>query len=324
MKVLVVGGAGYIGSHMVYDLLRANHEVIVADNLSTGRRSDVHPDAAFVQLDIRDRAALDKLFATHPGIDLVMHFAAKLIVPESVQHPLTYYSNNVDGVRVLVESMLAAGVNTLVFSSTAAVYGEPTLTRPLREDDPLAPINPYGATKRAAEELIAAAGAAHGLNYAILRYFNAAGADSSGDLGLNKPHLTHLIPLATRAALGMGPALTVYGTDWPTPDGTCIRDYIHVSDLTAAHLLAAEHLMDAGGSLTLNLGTNTGSSVLQVIDAVGTYSPCPYVTGPRRAGDPAQLVADSTRARSVLGWEPVRSLDDIVRSDFYYRKYHSA
>jgi len=322
MKAVVVGGAGYIGSHVVSDLIKAGHDVVVVDNLSTGKREHVHAQARFHLADITRPIELAKVFVAESErapIDLVMHFAAKLDVAESVRLPLAYYHNNVEGVRILLAVMLDAGVTNFVFSSTAAVYGDPSAQEPLREDSSLAPINPYGASKLAAEQLIQWVSASQGLNYAILRYFNAAGADESLKLGLDKPKYTHMVPLAVRAALGLEDAVKVFGDDWPTPDGTCVRDYIHVSDLSDAHLRAAAYLLEEQQSLVLNLGTARGSSVKEVIAAVDALCPCPYQMADRRPGDPAVLIADATKARDLLGWQPRRDLRTIVKSDMDYR-----
>jgi len=324
MKVLVVGGAGYIGSHVVLDLIRAGHEVVVADNLSTGLRDFVHPKARFYLADITKPADLEKVFMGEKpagSFDIVMHFAAKLDVAESVDKPLDYYHNNVEGVRVLLDAMLRADVKNIVFSSTAAVYGEAQTSAPICEDAELAPINPYGASKLAAEQLIQWAHKAHGFNYAILRYFNAAGADESLSIGLEKAQYTHLVPLAVRAAMGLEADIKVFGDDWPTPDGTCIRDYIHVSDLSSAHLLASQYLAENKQSLLVNLGTEKGSSVKEVIAAVDKLRRCPFQMADRRPGDPAILVADAGRAREILGWQPQRSLTEIVESDYAYRTH---
>ena len=323
MNVLVLGGAGYIGSHVVYDLIRAGHSVAVVDNLSTGLREFVHPKARFYWADITDPPALRKAVAgdvgEHGSIDVAMHFAAKLDVAESVDIPIEYYRNNVEGVRVLLSTMLEAGIKNIVFSSTAAVYGDPEAHQALKEDSVLAPINPYGASKLAAEQLIQWAAAAHGLNYAILRYFNAAGADDSLKIGLEKEQYTHLIPLAVRAALGLEEDVKVFGDDWPTSDGSCIRDYIHVSDLSGAHLLAAHYLLKKQDSLLLNLGTAKGSSVKEVIAAVDKLKSCPYQVVGRRQGDPAVLIADATKAQKFLGWQTQKSLAEIVESDLNFR-----
>jgi len=328
MKIVVVGGAGYIGSHVVYDLIRAGHEVIVIDDLSTGSRAAVHPSARFYQADITEQKRLTTLFLSeiqeYGPIDVVMHFAAKLDVAESVDLPLLYYHNNVEGVRVLLEVMRLTQVKNIVFSSTAAVYGDPDTQTPLKEDTPTAPINPYGASKLAAEELIQWASAAHGFNYAILRYFNAAGADESLELGLEKESYTHLIPLAVRAAMGLEESVKIFGDDWPTPDGSCIRDYIHVNDLASAHLLAADYLLKQQASLLVNLGTAQGSSVKEVVAAVDKLRPCPYQIEGRRQGDPSVLIANAQKAQELLGWQPKYSLADIVRSDMEYRLHKGA
>ena len=324
MRVLVAGGAGYIGSQVSYDLIRAGHDVVIVDNLSTGSRDMLHPQAGFYQADITNAGLLADLFQKErsggkPPFDVVMHFAAKLDVAESVDQPLQYYHNNVEGVRVLLKTMLAAGCRNLVFSSTAAVYGDPHTDEPLSEDAQLAPINPYGASKLAAEQLIQWTAAAHGMHYAILRYFNASGADESLQIGHRKEKYTHLIPLAVRAALGVGDELRVFGDDWPTPDGSCVRDYVHVSDLSQAHLLAAHYLIEQQRSLIANLGTERGSSVKEVIAAVNRLKPCTYQVVGRRQGDPALLVADVKRASELLGWQASRTLDEMVESDMNYR-----
>ena len=323
MKLLVAGGAGYIGSHVVYDLIRAGHEVVVVDDLSTGSRGAVHPEARFYQADIANQDKLTALFLKeiqeYGPIDAVMHFAAKLDVAESVSAPLLYYRNNVEGVRSLLEVMRLAQVKNIVFSSTAAVYGDLGTQEPLKEDAVTSPINPYGASKLAAEELIQWASAAHGFNYAILRYFNAAGADESLEIGLERETYTHLVPLAVRAAMGLEDSVKVFGADWPTPDGSCIRDYVHVSDLSSAHLLAASYLLEHQKSLLVNLGTTRGSSVKEVIAAVDKLCPCPFELADRRQGDPAVLIASAEKAQTLLGWQAQKSLADIVHSDMKYR-----
>ncbi|MCL2745862.1 MAG: UDP-glucose 4-epimerase GalE [Coriobacteriia bacterium] len=332
LKVLVVGGAGYIGSHVVYDLIRAGHDVAVADNLSTGMRAAVHPNARFYQADITRLEEITNVFsqeakqgkkdgfeAPSSPIDVVMHFAAKLDVAESVDQPLQYYHNNVEGVRVLLDAMLLAQVKNIVFSSTAAVYGDPSVQEPIKEDTELTPINPYGASKLAAEQLIQWTASANDINYAILRYFNASGADDSLKIGLEKPKYTHLIPLAVRAALGLEDSLKIFGDDWPTHDGSCVRDYIHVSDLSYAHLLAADYLVQKQDSLLVNLGTEHGSSVKEIIAAVERLRLCPYQVVGRRQGDPAILIADAQKARHLLGWKAERTVNDIVESDMRYR-----
>ncbi|MDR2109295.1 MAG: UDP-glucose 4-epimerase GalE [Coriobacteriales bacterium] len=323
MQVLVAGGAGYIGSHAVYQLIRAGHGVIVYDNLSTGQREAVHPEARFVQADIRDQTALETVFAQEAAagrpVEVAMHFAAKLIVPESLTQPLAYYQNNVEGLRTMLAAMVERGVPNIVFSSTAAVYGEP-ISPVCLEDSPTLPINPYGETKLACERMIRWVCAAHGMNYAIFRYFNVAGADSSLQIGLNKDQLTHLIPLIMQSALGLRERLEIYGNDYDTPDGTCIRDYIHVSDLAQAHVLGAEYLTQNKGSLLANLGSGHGYSVSEVVAAAERMFSFKWGFAPRRAGDPAKLTADISRARELLGWQPQLSLEQMLRSDYDYRR----
>ncbi|MBQ6454078.1 MAG: UDP-glucose 4-epimerase GalE [Coriobacteriales bacterium] len=318
MKVLVIGGAGYIGSHAVYELIRAGHEVVVIDNLSTGLKDFVHPKAKFYWGDIRRKRDLTSVMQAEAPIDVVMHFAAKLIVPESMTQPLQYYENNVEGVRTMLEAMMDCGIKNVVFSSTAAVYGKPE-NGICNEQTPCSPINPYGETKLASEKLIKWVAAAHGLNYCIFRYFNVAGADESLEIGLKKDQLTHLIPIVMQAVLGVRDKVVVFGDDYDTPDGTCVRDYIHVSDLARAHVLGAAHLVETGESLLCNLGSNNGFSVKEVIEATERIAPVPWVMGPRREGDPDFLVAENALAKKILGWEPQKSLDDILRSDYAYR-----
>ena len=324
MKVLVVGGAGYIGSHAVYELVRAGHDVAVLDNLSTGLRRAVHGDARFYQGDIRVKqdvlAALDaeKKLDGKP-VDVVMHFAAKLIVPESMEQPLAYYDNNVGGLRTMLEAMVGRGIRNVVFSSTAATYGEPV--NPIcHEDDLKVPVNPYGETKLACEKMIQWVAAAHGMNYCIFRYFNVAGADSSLEIGLEKDQLTHLIPIIMQAALGMREKIVIFGDDYDTPDGTCIRDYIHVTDLAQAHVLGAEYLLSQDASLICNLGSGTGYSVRQVVDEALKHFDFVYEYGERRPGDPAKLIASNQRAKELLGWEPKLGLADMITSDYAFRK----
>lgn len=318
MKVLVVGGAGYIGSQTVYELLRANHEVVVLDNLSTGERSFIPKTVQFIHGDIRVKQDLVKVFASHK-FDCVMHFAAKLIVPESMVEPLEYYHNNVEGVRLLLETMNEYQVKNFVFSSTAAVYGE-IEGGVCREDSPTNPINPYGESKLACEKLIKWAGLAHGINYVIFRYFNVAGADESLEIGLKKDQITHLIPAAIQAALKIRSELTIFGLDYPTKDGSCIRDYIHVADLAQAHILGANYLYQGGQSEIFNLGSAMGYSVLEVKTVVEKIIPLKAVIGLRRAGDPPLLIADTTKVKEILGFEPKLNLEVMITSDLAYRK----
>ncbi|QGY02268.1 UDP-glucose 4-epimerase GalE [Methylobacterium mesophilicum SR1.6/6] len=314
MAVLVTGGAGYIGSHMVLALLDAGHEeVVVLDDLSTGFDWAVPEGVKLVVGDVADQALVTQTILQH-RIDALAHFAAKIVVPESVSDPLGYYLANTVKTRSLIEASVRAGVRHVIFSSTAAVYGEPEVV-PVPETLPLAPINPYGRSKLMSEWMIADAAAAHGFSYVILRYFNVAGADPKGRTGQSTPNATHLIKVATQAALGQRARLDVYGTDYPTPDGSCLRDYIQVSDLAAAHRVALDHLRAGGESLTLNCGYGRGYSVLEVIEVVKRISGRDFEVRlcPRRAGDPARIVAEAGLIRERLGWTPEHDdLDAIV------------
>ena len=311
-EVLLVGGAGYIGSHMLKALLEAGVGVVTLDNLSTGHR-DAVTGGEFVEGDLGDRALLDRLLAAH-RFDAVMHFAAFIQVGESLAQPAQYYENNVSKTLVLLDAMRAHGVARFIFSSSAAVYGVPECT-PIVEAHPKRPINPYGNTKRMVEEILADYDRAYGLRSVSLRYFNAAGADPAGTLRERHAPETHLIPLVLMAAAGARPHVTVYGDDYDTPDGTCIRDYVHVVDLCDAHLAALRYLQGGGASAAFNLGNGEGFSVRQVIDAARavTRAEVPVAIGPRRAGDPPRLVADSRLAREVLHWRPrYGSLETII------------
>ncbi|MCL1880470.1 MAG: UDP-glucose 4-epimerase GalE [Actinomycetia bacterium] len=323
MKVLVVGGAGYIGSHTCYELIRAGHEVVIIDNLSTGRQQNIHPQARFYWGDIREKSDLTRAIDTENAlgapIDVAMHFAAKLIVSESVSQPLSYYQNNVEGLRTMLEAMVDRGLSRIVFSSTAAVYGQPD-EGICREDDPKSPINPYGETKLACEKMIEWVTAAHQMQYCILRYFNVAGADASLAIGLDKDQLTWLVPLIMQTALGLREKFSIFGNDYDTPDGTCIRDYIHVTDLARAHVLGAEYLMDGSNSLVANLGSGLGYSVKEVLDAALKLFELPFEYAARRPGDPDRLVADTTRARATLGWQPELDITSMLQSDYQFRK----
>ena len=309
MAVLVTGGAGYIGSHMVLALVDAGEGVVVLDDLSTGFVRAVHPKARFVQGDVGDEALVLRLIAQH-GIDAVVHFAARIVVPDSVTDPLGYYLANTVKSRALLAASIAAGVKRFVFSSTAAVYGMPA-ENPVSETAPANPMSPYGASKLMTEWMLRDAAAAHGMNYVALRYFNVAGADPEGRSGQSTPNATHLIKVACETALGKRSRMEVFGADYPTADGTCVRDYIHVTDLVAAHLDALAHLRANGESLTLNCGYGRGYSVLEVIEAVKRISgkDFPVVYAPRRAGDPAAIVARADRIRAALSWRP--KLDDL-------------
>jgi UDP-glucose 4-epimerase len=303
MKILVVGGAGYIGSHMVKMLLSEGHQVVTFDNLSAGFR-DAVLGGEFVQGDLADRVALDNLFSLHQ-FDAVMHFASFISVGESVKLPDKYYRNNVSNTLNLLDAMLAHNVKRFIFSSTAAIFGEPEYV-PIDELHPKCPVNPYGQSKWMVEQVLADYDRAFGLRHVCLRYFNAAGADPAGLLGERHEPETHLIPLVLQAASGRRTHVSVFGRDYDTLDGTCIRDYIHIVDLCSAHLAALNVLAKGGDSACFNLGNGEGFSVQQVIDVAQqvTGVTLEVVDGPRRAGDPARLVADATKARRDLGWTP--------------------
>jgi len=321
MAILVTGGAGYIGSAFVEALVAAGQRVVVLDDLSRGHRAAVHPDAAFQQGRTGDAALVARIVSEH-RVDACVHFAAFAYVGESVKDPARYFDNNFSQAQALFDALQAAGVRRVVFSSTCATYGVPTAV-PIAESHPQWPINPYGWSKLFVERLLDSYDLAHGLRFVALRYFNAAGA--SARVGEHHDPETHLIPLALRAAAGSGPALSVFGSDYDTPDGTAIRDYIHVADLAAAHLLALDHLRRGGASQFLNLGTGTGFSVLEVIETARrvTGRDVPHTVGPRRAGDPPRLVADAARARAVLGWSPGQpALEAIVRSAWDWMQSH--
>lgn len=322
MNVLVTGGAGYIGSHTVKALVEAGHHVVVFDDLSTGHRASV-AGVPFVQGDVTRREDLLDALKRY-SIDAVMHFAAKSLVGESMQDPAKYYVNNVAGGVTLLEALREAGVETIIFSSTAAVYGEPE-SIPIPEEHPLRPTSVYGRTKLMFEQMLEDYRRVYGLRYAALRYFNAAGADPGGQIGEDHDPETHLIPIVLQAALGQREAVTIFGTDYDTPDGTCIRDYIHVTDLADAHVLALEALKAGGPGGVYNLGNGNGFSVRQVIEAAERVvgAKIPVKEGDRRAGDPAVLVASSEKARRELGWKPrFTDLDEIVRTAWQWHRSH--
>ena len=321
MNILVVGGAGYIGSHAVKMLIGAGHDVWVYDNLSRGHAPAV-PSGRLITGEVADRA---KLAATmrEKKIDAVMHFAAFALVNESVNDPSLYYRNNVIAALELLDAMRDAGVNRIVFSSTTATYGEPKIV-PIPETTPQAPINPYGFTKLVIEQALADYAAAYGIGYAALRYFNAAGADPGGTIGEDHDPESHLIPIVLQVALGQREKITIYGDDYPTPDGTCIRDYIHVNDLSDAHLRALDRL-EPGKGICLNLGTGRGTSVREIIEACRevTGHAIPEVIGQRRAGDPPELIADARRAKAELGWEPkFMDVKSIVQTAWAWHQSH--
>ncbi|EAX48937.1 UDP-glucose 4-epimerase [Thermosinus carboxydivorans Nor1] len=323
MKLLVTGGAGYIGSHTVHELVRAGHTVTVFDNLSKGHRAAVPAGVPLIVGDLRDQDLLTKTLREHQ-IEGVVHFAADSLVGESMQQPAKYYHNNVVATLALLDAMREGGVGKIVFSSTAAVYGEPA-EWPITEDMPTRPTNVYGRTKLVIEGMLADFAMAYGLRFVSLRYFNAAGALEGGAIGEDHTPETHLVPLILKTALGQRPAVEIYGTDYPTPDGTCIRDYIHVTDLAVAHVLASEHLAAGGESKIYNLGSETGFSVREVIERAKAITGVdfPVRQAPRRAGDPAVLVASSARIRRELGWQPVLSdLDTIIASAWQWHKSH--
>ena len=323
MRLLVLGGAGYIGSHTAVELLDRGHEVVIADNLITGYKQAVPKEAVFYQGDIRDYNFLNNLFKKEK-IDAVIHFAAFSLVGESVTNPLKYYENNLYGTKVLLQAMIDNNVDKIVFSSTAATYGEPE-NIPILESDRTCPTNPYGETKLAMEKMMKWSANAYQLRYVSLRYFNACGAHKSGKLGEAHNPESHLIPLVLQVPNGKRESVSIYGTDYDTPDGTCIRDSIHVTDLAEAHILAVEYLMKGGESNVFNLGNGVGYSVREVIETARkvTGHPIPAVEIPRRAGDPARLVASGEKAKTVLGWEPkITSLEDIIRSAWVWHSTH--
>lgn len=313
MKILVVGGAGYIGSHMGKQLLRGGHAVVTLDDLYTGYR-DAVLGGSFIQGSISDRALLDRVFAEH-RYDAVFHFASFIQVGESVTHPAKYYANNLANTLNLLDAMVRHEIKHFIFSSSAAIFGEPR-NMSIDEDHPVAPINPYGASKAMVEQILRDYDRAYGLKSVSLRYFNACGADPEGKLGERHDPETHLIPLALQSVSGRRESLTVFGRDYDTPDGTCIRDYVHVCDLCDAHLLALEYLQDGKASYAFNLGNGDGFSVQQVIDTVSivTGQRVPVIDGPRRLGDPARLVADASKAKKSLGWKPRYSDLDVIVS----------
>ncbi|WP_338461650.1 UDP-glucose 4-epimerase GalE [Synechococcus elongatus IITB7] len=321
--ILVTGGAGYIGSHTVRALQAQGYQPIVLDNLSNGHRT-IAADVLQVPLivgDTRDRALLDRLFAEHP-IEAVIHFAASIEVGESVRDPGNFYANNVSGSLTLLQAMVAAGCQQLVFSSTCATYGLPQVI-PIPEDHPQAPINPYGRSKWMVEQFLQDFQAAYGLRSVIFRYFNAAGADPQGDLGEAHDPETHLIPLVLQAAAGQRPSIQVYGTDYPTPDGTCIRDYIHVCDLADAHVRGLTYLADGGATTAFNLGNGNGFSVKEVIATAErvTQRLIPVQFGDRRPGDAIALVGSSEKARQILGWEPqFPSLETMIQHAWQWQQ----
>jgi UDP-glucose 4-epimerase len=321
MSVLVTGGAGYIGSHMVRALVRAKRSVVVVDDLSAGHRDAVPNDVPFFAIDVRDDKSIRSIFREYK-IDAIFHFASRIQVGESVKDPKIYYRDNLGAAIALLESSLSENVRAFILSSTAAVYGNPEST-PIPEDHPTRPLNPYGETKLAIERMLASYEHAYGLKFAALRYFNAAGADESGEIGERHEPETHLIPIVLEAALGKRESITIFGDDYATPDGTCIRDYIHVSDLADAHLAALDHVKNGGASGAFNLGTGVGHSVREVIALAEKISgkKIAITKGDRREGDPASLVASPKRAQEIFGWKATRSSLDRILGDAW--RWHS-
>ena len=323
MKVLVVGGAGYIGSHAVKQLLEHGYEVVVVDSLETGHKKAVPEYVPFYQVDIRNEEALNEVFQKE-NIEGVIHFAANSLVGESMVKPLKYYNNNVYGTQVLLDTMVKNNIKYIVFSSTAATYGE-AKEMPITEDMVTMPTNTYGETKLAIEKMMKWTHKAHDLNYMCLRYFNVAGADASGEIGEAHTCETHLIPLILQVPLGQREYISVFGTDYPTKDGTCIRDYIHVTDLVNAHILALEYLVKGGESDICNLGSNSGYSVLEMIEAARSVTghSIPAKFEARRMGDPASLIASSAKAKRLLNWEPqIIDIKEIIKSAWKWHEGH--
>ena len=323
MTILVLGGAGYIGSHTVYELIDKGEDVVIVDNLQTGHKAALHPKARFYKGDIRDREFLDAVFKKEK-IDAVIHFAACSLVGESMEKPLKYYDNNLCGTKILLDSLTANGIDKIVFSSTAATYGEPERI-PILETDRTEPTNTYGETKLSMEKMFKWVGKAHNIRYVSLRYFNACGAHSSGKIGEDHNPETHLIPLILQVPNGKREFISIFGDDYDTKHGTCVRDYIHVTDLAQAHILAVKYLQNGGQSDIFNLGNGVGFTVKEVIDCSRkvTGHPIPAKISQRRSGDPAQLIASSDKAKKILGWQPQHaSLEEIISSAWLWHKTH--
>ncbi|MDO5044905.1 MAG: UDP-glucose 4-epimerase GalE [Coriobacteriia bacterium] len=322
MKILVVGGAGYIGSQTVAELIKTGHEAVIYDNLSTGYEMLIHPEARFYLGDMLDKAQLSNVLAIESKkapFDAVIVFAAKLVVPESLEQPLEYYQTNIEGLRIVLECMRDFNIKHIVFSSTAAVYGSPEEAVCV-EDMPTKPINPYGSSKLAGEEMIRWVCDRYDMNYCIFRYFNVAGADTELNLGLYHDHITHVIPVIMSVALGIKEKFYIFGDDYDTPDGTCIRDYIHVIDLARAHVLGVEYLLKEKKSLLANLGSGGGYSVREILDVARKHFEVPFEIAPRRAGDPAKLIAHTGKAQEILGFKPEYGIEEIILSDYAFRK----
>lgn len=321
MKVLVTGGAGYIGAHAVYLLIEKGYDVVIIDNLSKGFESNIHPNAKFYQIDIRDKEGVNKVFEQEKNIEVIMHFAGLIVVPESVEKPLEYFDVNTNGVWNLLNVAKNYHIKSFIFSSTAAVYGEPK-SIPIHEDDIKNPINPYGQSKLAAEFLIQSWAKTFNCQYVIFRYFNVAGAHKSGKIGVKGKTLTHLLPLVITSALDLSKTFYIFGNDYQTKDGTCIRDFVHVNDLVNAHVLGMEWSLKNQKSDIFNLGTSNGFSVKEVLDqTIQTLKiDINYQVGPRRAGDPAKLFSNNEKATTILKWKPSYSLEEIIKSEYQFRK----
>ncbi|MGG3467572.1 UDP-glucose 4-epimerase GalE [Neobacillus pocheonensis] len=323
MSVLVLGGAGYVGSHAVYQLIDQGYPVVVIDNLQTGHLGAVHPEARFYQGDIRSREFMRSVFEKEK-IEAILHFAANSLVGESMVEPLKYFDNNVYGTQIILEMMKEFGVKHIVFSSTAAVYGEPKEV-PITEEAQTMPTNTYGETKLAMEKMIAWCEQAFGIKYVSLRYFNVAGSKGDGQIGEDHNPETHLIPVVLEAALGKRPAVTIFGDDYDTADGTCVRDFIHVEDLIEAHLLALKFLQNGGESHIFNLGSSQGFSVKEIVETARTVTgiDIPVQMGERRSGDPSTLIASSEKAKQLLGWNPARtSIQQIISDAWNWHKHN--
>ena len=321
MKVLVTGGAGYIGSHAVYLLIEKGYDVVIIDNLSKGFESNIHPKAKFYQVDIRNHNEVNKVFESEKDIEVIMHFAGLIVVPESVEKPLEYFDVNTNGVWNLLNIAKNYNVKSFIFSSTAAVYGEPK-SIPINEDDEKNPINPYGQSKLAAEYLIQSWAKAFNRQYVIFRYFNVAGAHENGKIGVKGKSLTHLLPLVISSALDLSKTFYIFGNDYETKDGTCVSDFVHVNDLVNAHVLGMEWSLKYNKSDIFNLGTSQGFSVKEVLDkSIETLKiNINYQIGPRRAGDPGQLFSTNEKATKILHWQPSYSLEEIIKSEYQFRK----
>lgn len=321
MKVLVTGGAGYIGSHAVYELISQGFDVVIIDNLSKGFKSNIHPNAIFYKVDLRNKKDVIKVFEKEKNIQAVMHFAGLIVVPESVTKPLEYYENNLYTVQILLEVMNQFNVKNIVFSSTAAVYGEPE-NNPIKEDDITKPINPYGESKLCAEMLIKSWSKAYKTNYVIFRYFNVAGANQNKKIGIKIDKPTHLVPVTVESVLDKNKIMNLFGNDYKTKDGSCIRDFIHVVDLVLAHILGLKWTIQNNLSDTFNLGSSKGYSVLEVIKCTQKTLNCQIKTKicPKRIGDPASLLASTTKVEKILNWKPQIELDQIIKSEYEFRK----